>query len=50
MKKMMETLAQKAIGFVPALAMMMAVSSVSATCFFLAHQPNIPDALNKYEM
>ena len=49
MKEMMMKLARKAIRFVPAVAMLMAVSSVSATCFYLSHQPDVPDALKKYE-
>lgn len=30
-------------GIVPALAMYLAVQSVTSTCFFCLHQPNVPE-------
>ncbi|MCL2254489.1 MAG: cyclic lactone autoinducer peptide [Lachnospiraceae bacterium] len=33
----------------PALAFFLAVSSVTSTCFFMAHQPDVPNGLQKFE-
>ena len=33
-------------GAVPSLAMLLAIQSVTSTCFFCLHQPNVPEGLN----
>lgn len=38
-------LAKKLMGVVPALALMLAVQSVSSTCFYCLHQPDVPEEL-----
>lgn len=45
MKHKLSHLAKKLMGVVPALALMLAVQSVSATCFYCLHQPDVPDEL-----
>ena len=49
MKTMISNLCQNAIKIIPALALLLAVSSVSATCFFMSHQPDVPEGLKKFE-
>lgn len=34
-------------GAIPALALMLAVQSVTSTCFFCMHQPDVPEELRK---
>jgi cyclic lactone autoinducer peptide len=34
---------------VPALALLLAVSSAAAPCYFFLHQPDLPEALKKYD-
>jgi cyclic lactone autoinducer peptide len=40
-------LRKKLLTVLPALAMVLAIQSVSSTCFFLAHQPDIPKELEQ---
>jgi cyclic lactone autoinducer peptide len=35
---------------ISALALTVAVNSVSMACFFFVHQPDVPDGLKKYEV
>ena len=35
----------KLSGLIPALALVLAVQSASATCFFCLHQPDVPEEL-----
>jgi cyclic lactone autoinducer peptide len=46
--KSISKLVRKLMGFVPALAMALAVASVVAPCHFFLYQPNVPDDLKKY--
>jgi cyclic lactone autoinducer peptide len=39
----------KVSSILPALALVAAVASAKATCWFFYHQPDIPDALKKYD-
>lgn len=45
MKKNIALLVNKFMRFVPALAMLLAVQSVSSTCFYCVHQPDVPEGL-----
>jgi len=47
MKKTIARISKWAIGVVPALAMMIAVQSVSSTCCFVLHQPDVPEELER---
>lgn len=38
-------LSKKLARVIPALALMLAVQSVSTTCFFCLHQPDVPEEL-----
>ena len=49
MKKRLKTISRKLMGVLPALAMMLAVQSVSATCFFCLHQPDVPEGLMQHD-
>ena len=40
---------RKLMGIVPALAMALAVTTATATCHFFVYQPDVPDALKKFE-
>lgn len=40
-------LVRKLMGVVPALALMLAVQSVSSTCFYCLHQPDVPAELQQ---
>ena len=44
----MKALFGKMMGLVPALAMVMAISSVSATCHFILYQPDVPEELKLF--
>lgn len=43
-KKILQ-LSKKLVGIIPALALILAVQSVEATCFFCLHQPDVPEDL-----
>jgi cyclic lactone autoinducer peptide len=43
--KIAKGLIQKFASIVAALVFIVAVASVSATCFFVAYQPDVPEAL-----
>ena len=45
MKKLIGKLSHKALGVLPMLALMLAVSSAEAACFFWFHQPDVPEEL-----
>ena len=45
----MKSLFNKMLGIVPALAMVLAVSSANVTCHFFLCQPDIPESLKKNE-
>jgi len=47
MKKKISRFAKKFMGVVPALALMLAVQSASATCFYCLHQPDVPEELEQ---
>jgi cyclic lactone autoinducer peptide len=40
---------KKLASIVPAFALLLAVSSAAAPCYFFLHQPELPDALKKYD-
>jgi len=46
----MRALIRNILKIVPALAMILAVSSVAAPCHFFTHQPDVPEELKKYEI
>lgn len=48
MKFALKKIAMKALSVIPALAMLIAVSSASATCFITAYQPDVPQGLEKF--
>lgn len=48
LKKKMNAFVCKLTGIVPALALLLAVSSADSACFFLAHQPDLPNGIEKY--
>lgn len=45
MKERLSSIMRKISGIVPALALMLAMQSASATCFYWLHQPDIPEEL-----
>ena len=45
----MKTLLRRVMGTVPALAMVLAVFSVTTPCHFFVHQPDVPNELKEYE-
>lgn len=45
MTKILTKFSRFVMEVLPALAMMMAVHSVSATCGYVIHQPDVPDEL-----
>lgn len=45
MKHKTTRIAKRFVKIVPALAMMLAIQSVSSTCFFCVHQPDVPEEL-----
>jgi cyclic lactone autoinducer peptide len=45
MKKCLSKFARLAMGVIPALAMMIAIQSVSATCCYILHQPDVPEGM-----
>lgn len=45
MRVKLAQISRKLMGIVPALALMLAVQSVSSTCFFCMHQPDVPEEL-----
>ena len=45
----MKKLLLKISTILPALALIAAVSSAQAACWFFYHQPDIPEALKKYD-
>ncbi len=47
MKKIIGKLSRRALGFIPMMALALAVSSVSIACFFWFHQPDVPNELKK---
>ena len=49
MIKVIGKASHKLMGIASALALMLAVVSVSNLCFFWVHQPDVPDGLKKYE-
>jgi cyclic lactone autoinducer peptide len=49
MKSTILKYSKKIKGIIPALAIFLAVQSVSSTCFFLLHQPNVPQDLEDIE-
>jgi len=49
MVKVMGKASHKLMGIASALALMLAVISVSNLCFFWVHQPDVPSELKKYE-
>ena len=46
MKFKLTHLFKSLLGLLPAMAMMLAVQSVSATCFFCYNQPDVPEGLD----
>jgi cyclic lactone autoinducer peptide len=47
--KMLKNLPVKLMSLAPVLALAIAISSASATCYFFYHQPDLPDVLAKYD-
>jgi cyclic lactone autoinducer peptide len=45
----MSKMIKKLMSVVPALAFLLAVGSAAAPCFCFYHQPDLPDALKKYD-
>ncbi len=45
MKFVSSKILKKIMGLIPALAMFLAVQSVTSTCFFCLHQPDVPHGL-----
>lgn len=46
MKQKLSRLGKKLVGVIPALALMLAVQSVSSTCFYWLYQPDVPEGLD----
>ena len=46
MKKLLNSI----LGIVPALAIALAITSVSAPCHFVLYQPDVPEELKRYEV
>jgi cyclic lactone autoinducer peptide len=45
MRKILSNVSRFMMGVVPALAMALAVHSVSSVCMFILHQPDVPEQL-----
>jgi len=45
MKEKLSKFERKLRGIMPALALLLAVQSVTSTCFFCLHQPDLPEEL-----
>lgn len=46
MKQKISQFSKKLVGVIPALALMLAVQSVSSTCFYCLYQPDVPEGLD----
>jgi cyclic lactone autoinducer peptide len=49
MKTVLQKFSTLALSILPALAMLLAVSSVGATCYAAAYQPDVPESLAKFQ-
>lgn len=49
MKLSLKRLGNLAIRIIPSLALIMAISSVSSTCFYCLYQPDVPTELSRYK-
>ncbi|MCL2717820.1 MAG: cyclic lactone autoinducer peptide [Lachnospiraceae bacterium] len=49
MRKTLLKLHRNIMRVIPALAFLIAASSITATCFYMSHQPDIPEGLMKFE-
>jgi cyclic lactone autoinducer peptide len=47
---MFKKIFRTAFTLISAMALAVAVNSVSSACFFFVHQPDVPDGLKKYEV
>jgi cyclic lactone autoinducer peptide len=47
LKRIIKKLSHRTLGVIPALALLFAVTSADAACFFLFHQPDVPEELKK---
>lgn len=46
--KNIKNLVKKLSGFIPVVALLMGIITVNSACVTLYHQPETPDAMNKY--